>query len=113
MKRSEEAFLVAGEIERGIKSGTPPYRPELLTRHQQLVGRIYFGKGDYPRALDYFQKVVQDQARYNARTRAWAFVRLGMIADLARSGKRRRSTTRRRSMSKGARAWPRPQPGNT
>jgi tetratricopeptide (TPR) repeat protein len=88
LKRFEEAFLVAGEIERGIRSGTPPYRPELATRHQQLLGRIYFEKGDLARALGYFQNVIQDQERYNARTRAWAFVRLGMIADLRKERKR-------------------------
>jgi len=88
LKRSEEAFLVAGEIERGIKSGIPPYRPELAIRHQQLLGRIYFGKGDLARALGYFQNVTQDQERYNARSRAWAFVRLGMIADLRQERKR-------------------------
>jgi tetratricopeptide (TPR) repeat protein len=88
LKRFDEAVQVAAEIERGIKSGAPPYRPELWTRHQQLMGRIYFEKGDYARALDYFQKVTQDQARYNARTRAWGYVRLGMIADLRKERKK-------------------------
>jgi tetratricopeptide (TPR) repeat protein len=88
LKRSDEAFQVAAEIERGIKSGVPPYRPELRARQQQLLGRIYFEKGDYPRALDYFQKVIQDQARYNARTRAWGYVRLGMIADVRKERKK-------------------------
>jgi tetratricopeptide (TPR) repeat protein len=87
LKRFDEAFQVAGEIERGIKSGAPPYRPELGARHQLLLGRIYFEKGDHARALGYFQKVIQDQARYNARTRAWAFVRLGMIADVRKEHK--------------------------
>jgi tetratricopeptide (TPR) repeat protein len=87
LKRSAEAFLVAAEIERGIKSGIPPYRPELGTRHQLLMGRIYFEKGDYARALDYFQKVIQVQARYNARPRASALVRLGMIADVRKERK--------------------------
>jgi tetratricopeptide (TPR) repeat protein len=88
LKRSEEAFRVAGEIEHGIKSGVPPYRPELWPRHHLLLGRIYFEKGDYPRALDYFQKVVRDQARYNARPRAWGYVRLGMIADARKERKK-------------------------
>ena len=88
LKRSEEAFALAAEIERRIKSGIPPYRPELGIRHQQLLGRIYFEKGDYARALGYFHKVIEDQARYNARTRAWAFVRLGMIADLRKERKK-------------------------
>jgi tetratricopeptide (TPR) repeat protein len=60
----------------------------LGTRHQLLLGRIYFEKGDYARALDYFQKVIQVQARYNARPRASAFVRLGMIADVRKERKK-------------------------
>jgi len=88
LKRSGDAFQVAAEIERGIKSGAAPYRPELWPRHQQLLGRIYFEKGDYPRAQEYFQKVIQNQARYNARTRAWGCVRLGMIADVRRERKK-------------------------
>jgi tetratricopeptide (TPR) repeat protein len=88
LRRSDEAFSVAGEIERGIKSGIPPYRPELWSRYQLLMGRIYFEKGDHARALDYLQKAAQDQARPNARVRAWALVRLGMIADVRKERKK-------------------------
>jgi tetratricopeptide (TPR) repeat protein len=80
--RSEEAFSVAREIENGIKSGTPPFRPELWPRHSQLMGKIYFDKGEYARASEYFRRTLEDHSPYNARVRAWALVRLGMIHDI-------------------------------
>jgi tetratricopeptide (TPR) repeat protein len=88
LKQSEEALSLAREIEKGIRSGSPSYPPELLARYMQLMGRIFFEKGDYATALDYFQKVTENQARYNARTRAWAFVRMGMIADVRKDRKK-------------------------
>ena len=81
LSRSEEAFSVAKEIENGIKSGLPPFRSELWPRHSQLMGRIYFDKGEYAKASEYFKEALQDHAPYNARVRAWALVRLGMIHD--------------------------------
>jgi tetratricopeptide (TPR) repeat protein len=87
IKNSSEAFTLAAEIEKGIRTGNPPYPPELQVRYLQLMGRIYFGKGDFSKAWEYFQKVIQDQARYNARSRAAAFVRLGMIADIRKDRK--------------------------
>jgi tetratricopeptide (TPR) repeat protein len=88
LKRSPEAFDLAAEIEKAVRTATPPYRPELQIRYLQLMGRIYFEKGEYSKALDYFQNVIQDRARYNARTRAWAFIRLGMIADVHKDRKK-------------------------
>jgi tetratricopeptide (TPR) repeat protein len=80
--RSEEAFSVAREIENGIKSRTPPFRPELWPRHSQIMGKIYFDKGEYAQASEYFLRSLQDLSPYNARVRAWALVRLGMIHDV-------------------------------
>jgi tetratricopeptide (TPR) repeat protein len=80
--RSEEAFSVAREIENGIQSGTPPFRPELWPRCFQLMGKIYFDRGEYPRSSEYLIRALQDHASYNARVRAWALVRLGMIHDV-------------------------------
>ena len=79
--RSEEAFSVAREIENGIKSGLPPFRPELWPRHSQLLGKIYLDKGEYAKASEYFKQALRDHAPYNARVRAWALVRLGMVHD--------------------------------
>jgi tetratricopeptide (TPR) repeat protein len=87
LRRADEAFALAAGIEEKIQAGVPPYRPEILTRQRLLMGRIYFEKGDYARAADYFQRVVRDPAPYHARTRAWAYVRLGMIADVRKERK--------------------------
>ena len=45
------------------------------------MGRIFFGKGEDEQAVQNLKKVLQDTSRYNARGRALAFVRLGMISD--------------------------------
>ncbi|MDP3039495.1 MAG: hypothetical protein Q8O18_06430, partial [Deltaproteobacteria bacterium] len=80
--QTEEALSIAGEIANRIKSGIPPYRRELWPRHQQLLGKIYFDQGEYEKATDYFQLALKDPAPYNARVRALALVRLGMIHDI-------------------------------
>jgi tetratricopeptide (TPR) repeat protein len=85
--QSEEAFSLAGEIEKGIKGGVPPYRPELSPRYQQLQGKLYLDQGDYDKAAEYFKLVLKDSAPYNARVRAWALVRLGMIQDARKERK--------------------------
>jgi tetratricopeptide (TPR) repeat protein len=85
--RFEEAMAAAGEIEAGIKSGIPPYRPELWPRYQQLLGKIFLDQGDYPKATEYLKLALKDQAPYNARVRAWALVRLGMIQDARKERK--------------------------
>jgi len=77
----EDALSVALEIEYGIKSGISPYRPELKPRYQQLLGKIYLDKGEYDKAAEYLKQALKDTAPYNARVRAWALVRLGMIHD--------------------------------
>jgi len=85
--QTEEALVVAKEIERGIKSSLPPYRPELWPRHQQLLGKIYFDRGDYEKAKEYLNLSLKDTSPYNARVRAWSLVRLGMIHDIRRERK--------------------------
>jgi tetratricopeptide (TPR) repeat protein len=77
----QEAFATAREIEKGIQAGTPPLVPQLQPRLNQLMGRIFFNEGEYARASEYLEKTLRDRAPYNARVRAWALVRLGMIHD--------------------------------
>jgi tetratricopeptide (TPR) repeat protein len=79
--RFDEALSVAGEIEKGIRAGIPPYRSELWPRYHQLLGKIYLDRGDYERSAQYLKLALKDVAPYNARVRAWALVRLGMIQD--------------------------------
>jgi Tfp pilus assembly protein PilF len=85
--QSEEAFSLAREIEKGIKAGVSPYRPELLPRYQQLQGKLHLDQGDYEKGAEYFKLVLKDTAPYNARVRAWALVRLGMIQDARKERK--------------------------
>lgn len=76
------ALSLAKEIEQNIKDQHPPYRPELWPRYYQLLGKIYFDQGHYDRARQYFNLALKDESFYNARVRAWALVRLGMIHDV-------------------------------
>jgi Tfp pilus assembly protein PilF len=80
--RFPEALALAREIEMGIQSGLPPYRKELWPRYHLTMGKILFDQGQYEKAYPFFQRTHQETARYNARNRAWALVRLGMIHDL-------------------------------
>ena len=77
----QEAFATAREIEKGIQAGTPPFVPQLQPRLNQLMGRIFFNEGEYAKASAYLEDTLRDRAPYNARVRAWALVRLGMIHD--------------------------------
>ncbi len=77
----KEAFATAREIEKGIQAGMPPFAPQLQPRLDQLIGRIFFDEGEYARASEYLEKTLKDKAPHNARVRAWALVRLGMIHD--------------------------------
>lgn len=85
--RQEEALSAAQEIENGIKSGSPPFRPELWPRYYQLMGKINLDKKEYARATEFFKRAVQDASPYNARVRVWALVRLGMIHDIHKERK--------------------------
>jgi tetratricopeptide (TPR) repeat protein len=77
-----EAFAIAGEIDRGIQAGKSPFAPQLLPRYYHLMGRILLNQREYTRAEEFFRKALVDTSAYNARTRASALVRLGMIRDI-------------------------------
>jgi tetratricopeptide (TPR) repeat protein len=77
----QEAFSIARETEKGIQAHTPPFVPQLQPRLDQLMGRIFFNEGEYTKASEYLEKTLKDKAPYNARVRAWALVRVGMIHD--------------------------------
>jgi len=87
LHRYDEALSIAREIEKNIQAGTPPFVPQLQPRYQQLMGRIFFNKGDYNASAEYFQNVLKDTSFYNSRSRAWALVRLGMIHDIRKERK--------------------------
>ena len=88
LRRFDEAYAIARDLEKGIQSGKPPFAPQLQPRYDHLLGRILFNQGEYARAGEYFQRVLKDTAPYNARVRASALLRLGMIHDVRRERKR-------------------------
>ncbi len=88
LRQFDEAYAIARDLEKGIQSGKPPFAPQLQPRYDHLLGRILFNQGEYARAGEYFQRVLKDTAPYNARVRASALLRLGMIHDVRRERKR-------------------------
>ena len=87
LQRFEEAYAIARDIEKGIVTKTPPYVPKLQSRYDLLMGRILFNQLKYDNAVEYLQRAQKDTAPYNARIRAWALVRLGMISDARKERK--------------------------
>jgi Tfp pilus assembly protein PilF len=87
LHRSEEAFDIAREIKKNLQTGISPFVHQLQPRYNQLMGRIFFNQGEYDISIEYFQNVLNDTSFYNARTRVWAFVRLGMIQDIRKKRK--------------------------
>jgi Tfp pilus assembly protein PilF len=87
LHRSEEAFDIAREIKKNLQTGISPFVHQLQPRYNQLMGRIFFNQGEYDLSIEYFQNVLNDTSFYNARTRVWAFVRLGMIHDIRKERK--------------------------
>jgi tetratricopeptide (TPR) repeat protein len=86
--QSEDAFQVAREIDKKIQAGLPPFVSQLRPRYHLLMGRILFGHGEYEKAVEQLQKVLKDSIPHNARIRALAFVRLGMIYDIRKERKK-------------------------
>ncbi|TSA47868.1 MAG: hypothetical protein D4R56_01430 [Deltaproteobacteria bacterium] len=86
--RFDEAYAIARDLEKGIQAGSPPFAPQLQPRYDHLLGRILFNQREYARAGDFFQKTLKDAALYNARVRASALLRLGMIHDIRQERKR-------------------------
>ena len=78
--RFDEAYAIARDLEKRIRDGS--LAPQLQPRYDHLLGRILFNQGEYARAGEYFEKVLKDTAPYNARIRASALLRLGMISDV-------------------------------
>jgi tetratricopeptide (TPR) repeat protein len=87
LNRFAEAFVVAGEIEKAIQTGAPPFVPQLRPRYDHLLGRILFNQGEYARSGEYFRKALTDMSVTNIRIRTSALVRLGMIHDIRKERK--------------------------
>lgn len=88
LRKFDEAFNIAREIENNIRAGVPPFASQLQPRHDHLMGKIYFAQGEYAKAEGCLQMAIKDINPYNARVRAWAFLRLGMICDIRKERKK-------------------------
>jgi tetratricopeptide (TPR) repeat protein len=86
--RFDDAFNIAREIEKNIRTGLPPFAPQLQPRYDQLMGRIFLTQGDYVKAEEFLQRALKDTTPYNARVRTWAYLRLGMINDARKERKK-------------------------
>lgn len=82
LHKYDEAFNIAGELGKKIRLNKPPFIRQLQPRHDQLMGRIFFTKGEYEKAEEYMNKALEDNSMYNARVRVLAYLRLGMICDI-------------------------------
>jgi tetratricopeptide (TPR) repeat protein len=102
LHRFAEAEAIAAQIETNIRSGTPPYAPQLQPRYYQLLGRIHFNRGEYGRAESYFHKAIQDKSFYNMRTKARSLLYLGMIHDIRQERKYAEDYYRRVLKAEGA-----------
>ncbi len=87
LHRFAEALAIARELHKNIQAGKPPFIPQLQSRYDILMGRIFFNQGEYAESSDYLQRVLKDSSLYNARNRAAALLRLGMIHDIRQERK--------------------------
>jgi tetratricopeptide (TPR) repeat protein len=81
LRRFDDAFNIAREIEKNIRAGLPPFAPQLKPRYDLLMGRIFFTQGEYAKAEESLHRALKDTAPYNAKVRTWAYLRQGMIND--------------------------------
>jgi tetratricopeptide (TPR) repeat protein len=76
------ALEVGREIQAHIDQGRHHFAPELLGRYYQLLGKIHLDHGDLEAAAAFFRKAIAHDTKRYAWVTAWAWTRLGMIADL-------------------------------
>jgi len=82
LQRFPEALAIAQELNKNIQAGKPPFFPQLQSRYDILMGRIFFNQAEYGQSAEHLQLVLRDTTLYNARNRAAALLRLGMIHDI-------------------------------
>ncbi len=87
LHRFTEALTIARELHKNIQAGKPPYIPQLQPRYDILMGRIFFNQGEYAEAAEYLKRALEDNSLYNARNKAAALLRLGMIHDIRQERK--------------------------
>ncbi|MDD5559935.1 hypothetical protein [Candidatus Methylomirabilis sp.] len=82
LRRFPEALEVSRRIRVNLESGRNHFSREMLPRYLQLMGKINMDRGDYPTALSFFRKTIEQPVPRYAWVTAWAWTRTGMIHDL-------------------------------
>lgn len=80
--RFPEALEVGRRIRANLELGRYHFTREMLPRYFQMMGKIYMDRGDYPTALSFFRKTIEQPTLRYAWVTAWAWTRTGMIHDL-------------------------------
>jgi len=76
------ALEVGREIRDHIDQGRNHFSVEMLGRYFHLMGKIYMDHGDHEAAIPFFRKAIAHDTKRYAWVTAWAWTRLGMIADV-------------------------------
>jgi hypothetical protein len=80
--RFADALDVGRRIQANLEQGRHHFKGEMLPRYFQLMGKVYMDHGDYPTAISFFMKTIEQPTTRYAWVTAWAWTRTGMIHDL-------------------------------
>ncbi len=80
--RFTDALDVGRRIRANLELGRHHFKQEMLPRYYQLMGKVYMDHGEYPTALSFFRKTIEQPTTRYAWVTAWAWTRTGMIHDL-------------------------------
>jgi tetratricopeptide (TPR) repeat protein len=77
-----DALDVGRRIRANLEQGRNHFKQEMLPRYFQLMGKVYMDHGEYPTALSFFKKTIDQPTTRYTWVAAWAWTRTGMIHDL-------------------------------
>jgi len=77
-----EALEIGRRIQANLDQERHHFRREMLPRYLQLMGKVYMDRGEYPTALSFFRKAIEQPTTRYTWVTAWAWTRTGMIQDL-------------------------------
>ncbi len=80
--RSAQALEVGRQIRANLDEHRHHFKPEMLPRYLQLMGKVYMDRGEYSTALSFFRKTIEQPATRYQWVTAWAWTRSGMVHDL-------------------------------
>ncbi len=80
--RFTDALDIGRRIRANLEQEHHHFKREMLPRYYQLMGKVYMDQGEYPTALSFFRKTIDQPTTRYAWVTAWAWTRTGMIHDL-------------------------------